>query len=544
MTQGLVADALVGGVETEPTAWTRNSQWLSMPTIRDGEQKYVMLMAVWNWTSNFFRIDPAGCAYTVDWGDGSAPENFANGVSAQHTFSWAGCSSGTLTTDGYRQCVVTVTPQDSRATFSSMTLSNRHTSLVLNSWSSGLLDFEFSAPYASAPVLSASSTAAQQHQMLEHVKSYSGMSPDPYTGIFALLTNLASVEGYDGFRVTTLNSFFIGCYNLRSIPYFDTSICGSFALAFFDCRSITKIPPYDYRLSSSMAQAFSSCIRVKTAENVNAPSSYTFLSTFNGMRSLTSIAGLVTTGSVTFDNFLSNTSALTNVPFFDTSRCVTATSMFQNSAVIDLPNLDFTKVVVGSSMFNAALSLRTIGNSAFPSLVTADNLFSGCQALIAWPSAYPRLTSGASMFNSCVVISELDLDLPVIVVISGLATGNSTLKKLRLQNTSNATNAALFVNNSTFLQSIEMDATRINTISGMPTIGLLRKVILTGLRYSVTVSAGTNVGRMTPAALDALYTSLGTAYTNAQVVTVTNNRGVDADTPSIATSKGWTVTGS
>ena len=47
--------------------------------------------------------------------------------------------------------------------------------------------------------------------------------------------------------------------------------------------------------------------------------------------------------------------------------------------------------------------------------------------------------------------------------------------------------------------------------------------------------------KFSPAALDAWYTALPTV--TAQTVTVTNNWGNASDTPSIATAKGWTVTG-
>jgi len=67
----------------------------------------------------------------------------------------------------------------------------------------------------------------------------------------------------------------------------------------------------------------------------------------------------------------------------------------------------------------------------------------------------------------------------------------------------------------------------------------LSSVILTGLRYAVDVSGM----RLDGTALNALYTSLGTAA-GAQTITVTNNHGTVDDTPSIATAKGWTVTGS
>ena len=67
----------------------------------------------------------------------------------------------------------------------------------------------------------------------------------------------------------------------------------------------------------------------------------------------------------------------------------------------------------------------------------------------------------------------------------------------------------------------------------------LKTVVLTGLRYSVTVASN----QLRAADLDALYTSLGTA-SGAQAVTVTSNPGITGDNVAIATAKGWTVTGS
>ena len=67
----------------------------------------------------------------------------------------------------------------------------------------------------------------------------------------------------------------------------------------------------------------------------------------------------------------------------------------------------------------------------------------------------------------------------------------------------------------------------------------LSSIILTGLKYAFNI----NGARLDGPALNALYTSLGTAA-GAQTITVTNNHGTVDDDPSIATAKGWTVTGS
>jgi hypothetical protein len=47
--------------------------------------------------------------------------------------------------------------------------------------------------------------------------------------------------------------------------------------------------------------------------------------------------------------------------------------------------------------------------------------------------------------------------------------------------------------------------------------------------------------KLSGAALDEIYTNLPTV--TSQTITVSGNYGVNADTPGIATGKGWTVTG-
>jgi hypothetical protein len=65
--------------------------------------------------------------------------------------------------------------------------------------------------------------------------------------------------------------------------------------------------------------------------------------------------------------------------------------------------------------------------------------------------------------------------------------------------------------------------------------------VLTGLRFAPASTAVCfNQQQMNATALNALYTSLGTA-SGAQTLTVTSNPGKAGSTTSIATAKGWTV---
>ena len=98
-----------GGPTPEP--WIRPVEWLPLPDNIDGVQKVSILNAVFDTDSEFVAFTCAG-AYTVDWGDGVV-ENFANSVKAEHKYYYADVdlNSDTVSTFGYKQCIITITPQ-------------------------------------------------------------------------------------------------------------------------------------------------------------------------------------------------------------------------------------------------------------------------------------------------------------------------------------------------------------------------------------------------------------------------------------------------
>ena len=95
-----------------PSEYVRPADWLTMPVLTELDQQLSMLIAVADDTTGLNKIAfTVSGNYTVDWGDGSTAENFNAGVKAEHTYAWGDISGTTLTSDGYRQCICTVTPQ-------------------------------------------------------------------------------------------------------------------------------------------------------------------------------------------------------------------------------------------------------------------------------------------------------------------------------------------------------------------------------------------------------------------------------------------------
>jgi hypothetical protein len=64
---------------------------------------------------------------------------------------------------------------------------------------------------------------------------------------------------------------------------------------------------------------------------------------------------------------------------------------------------------------------------------------------------------------------------------------------------------------------------------------------ITGTMSNAKVSIDYNNCNLSATALDAIYTALPTV--SAKTIKITSNWGAATDTPSIATAKGWTVTG-
>lgn len=135
--------------------WVRPADWLPIPAPASGTQMFKGLLAIFPDDGNMIAVN-AYANYTVDWGDGSPPENFATNVKAYHTYDYASISDATICSRGYKQVVVTITPQSgNNLTF----VSTAVTPLLWTSayQSAPWLDISINAPLMTAIQIGASS---------------------------------------------------------------------------------------------------------------------------------------------------------------------------------------------------------------------------------------------------------------------------------------------------------------------------------------------------------------------------------------------------
>ena len=294
---------VVGG----PGGWTRPDDWLAT-SVTTGEQKIQILVAVGpNTTVETDRAFTVRClgATTIDWGDGSAPENFASNAIAKHIFD---PTSLTTTSDGWKQALVTITQQGA-GTFSSLDLSQVYyaakiyrtpaieivvgpplTSLILNTFAPMLQRVELKSPLA-VSVASVFSGCSNLREIVGQI-DFSGAGT---TGAFATCVNLAkfptmtfagSCTNFSTMfslcgsmtelpavipwsQVINTANMFVSCYQLGELPVIDLSSATTVTTMFQGCTSLRRVNIINMAAVTSIASMFGSCTSLEEVTGVN-----------------------------------------------------------------------------------------------------------------------------------------------------------------------------------------------------------------------------------------------------------------------------------
>jgi len=234
--------------EPDENGWTRPADWLPMPVVEATEEKIVGLHAVWPTDGNFASVRLLG-ACTIDWGDG-AVENFASSAQADHVYDYDDPQlDGTLTSAGYKQAIVTITPQSGQNI--TAYYHAKHAQSGLANYSSGWLDLVFSVP--NCVVLSVSS-ANFANARLQRFKLLSCAATN-LNYIFTGCSSLQSIDlrGVGSNAITSIQSI---CASNSSLKYVDLSYMNALSMsnisgAFNGCTSLetVKLPTFDNALT-------------------------------------------------------------------------------------------------------------------------------------------------------------------------------------------------------------------------------------------------------------------------------------------------------
>ena len=364
-------------------------------------------------------------------------------------------------------------------------------------------------------------------------------------GSFSQSTSLTSVIIQSPMpNLITLNQAFFGCYLLTSITL-PATVGPSIDLtnAFNVCRALTSITIPSGWTIGGMQTAFSSCINIKT---INLPNNVqnsitTMLGTFGGCSRLETVVMPTSMNACTsFSGAFSNCSSLRSVTFpSSTTSLTTCSSMFNNCS--NLTSVTFPTSIgsgTGPNMggaFTNCVNIETItlpanmGTSPFSS-----GLFQGCTNLktITLPT-----TQMSGLLNLDNMISQCGA-LTTINNLNRLGSLTAT-PKLGANPFQNQTYALTSLSFSCPFTSLSLNGISPLQFNKLNSLRLLNSANnqWTGASPQINVSY-CDLGI---AALDQLFTDLTTIV--GKTINITGCTGAAGCNRSIATAKGWTVTG-
>ncbi len=197
-------------------------------------------------------------------------------------------------------------------------------------------------------------------------------------------------------------------------------------------------------------------------------------------------------------------------------------------------------ILDSSSMFQNCSSLQSVPLFNLASATTTSSMFYNCYSLQSVPLFnLASATTASYMFYNCISLQSVPLfNLASATNASYMFTYCYSLQSVPLFNLASATNASYMFTYCYSLQSVPLF--NLSSITNITDILFgcysLKKMNLP-LRFTFSVANA----KMSATALNEMYSILPTV--TGQTVTVTGNYGVSGDDPTIATAKGWTVTG-
>ncbi len=364
--------------QLSPTTWVRNSEWLTLTAPGSTEQKFVGLFAVYDNDSNYLRFVCQG-AVTVDWGDGTS-SNVASGVGADKQYTFSSISSATQTSQGYRQVIITVTPQAGQnLTYIDLNRQNPRTNMRGNNpW----LDIAIAGP--NLTTLGITSTIS--NNTLERVNLVSSALTS-YASLFSNCRALQSVTVNTSATLTSVSNMFNDCRALQVAPFFNTSTVTNFSSMFVNCSNLIEVPTYNTAAATNVNGMFNSCYKLRYIPFFN------FSNVTNNM-----------------DSFANRTYALIDVPPLDVSKCTSFQSAFSESGITKIPNFNFAAATNLSSMFNTCRNLKYVPPLVFPVATNVTSMFANCTALEKVDSLKfnaSGATNLSNLFDNCIKLKTV-----------------------------------------------------------------------------------------------------------------------------------------
>jgi hypothetical protein len=343
---------VAGGQGAAPaTTWTRPADWPALPAVAATDQVFRGLHAVFDHGSNFATIRCTG-AFTVDWGDGSAPVNVASNTTALYNYIYAASGLGAVTSRGYKTAIVTVTPQAGQ-TLSVIDLGVKHTQAGLaNNRSSGWLDIRLAMNNAGTVTTYASDTWV--HRYLEQFEWVGGSTTQTnYTSFLRAASSLQKLHLFNTAAGQLFAGFVQDCFLLPELPLFNTANGTSFSAFGVNTRSMREAPLLNTGNGTNFSSFWSGSGIVR-APLYNTALGTIFSNFFFNCTNLQKVEPMNLAAATNVSGCLQSDPALQEVPTFVLSAATNLTNFAVNSPCISRIRATFP---AGQNINLASLSL-------------------------------------------------------------------------------------------------------------------------------------------------------------------------------------------
>ena len=317
------------GVSNE---WQRPDDWLPMPTnITETDQIFVGLHAVIENSDNYcaFSFTTSAGQYRVDWGDGNVTLH-NSGTIAQYQYSYASVSNSTISSRGYKQVIIKVTPVSGNLLTCNFQQRFVTTPVQNQAYSSGFLECILSMPNASSGQSITFGGTTIRHTYCEKVDIKTIGNATNLTNLFYNCISLQSVPLFNTINVTSMFSVFRLCYSLQSVPLFNTINVTNMAYMFFNCYSLQSVPLFNTINVNNMEAMFYGCYSLQSVPLFNTINVKNMAYMFQNCQSLQSVPLFNTINVTNVVVMFQNCQSLNFIPAFITTAVTTDFTLFAN----------------------------------------------------------------------------------------------------------------------------------------------------------------------------------------------------------------------
>jgi len=323
--------------------WRRPEDWLPMPMgITDTDQIFVGLHAVIEDGDNYvaFRFTTSTGQYQVDWGDGTVDLVDSN-VNAEHQYDFTNpVLNGTLTSRGYKQAMITVTPVSGNLL--TCNFQQRFVTVPAQNqqYSTGFLDCILSMPNASSGGSIVFGGTTVRHSYVERFELKTVGNCVNLFELFRGCSSLQLVPLFNTTSVTIMANMFNGCASIQSVPLFDTASVTNMVSMFIDCRSLQSVPLFNTANVTNMSSMFQACFSLQSVPLFNTANVTNMSVMFSSCLSLNSILAL-STASITTDfgaNFANPANSLNRCQMVFQRTVSFASCQLSRDAIVEIFN--------------------------------------------------------------------------------------------------------------------------------------------------------------------------------------------------------------